>query len=123
MRSAHYTHKHIEKAGEGLNTACLYLILAGVFAMLYMAAQPDRTSRKHHREPESDVVGSISETDYLIAVSSAKQKAPPLTRAQLDEMDRQASLQTRPEDVAKLKPKAKAAYYATLKRSVWNAVE
>lgn len=105
---------HIELAADRLNQGCNILIWGAAAIAVFMYSttpEPHKAIKLAHTEQLSD----ISETDYLLAISYAK-TAPKikLTESQMQELDRQASLQTRPEDIVRLKPKAKAVYYATL---------
>jgi len=126
MRSLHPTpnsrfeHK-VERAAEGFNSLCLYLPLIAFFSWVLLAEKPaERVAVKRTASIEREV----TEEQYLVAVSSAKTNAVKLTDEQVAEMDMWAAKATNPEDVKKLKPKAKAVYYASLNRgSVWEAVK
>lgn len=125
MRSFHLNpdsklaHK-VDKAGERLNSLCLYLIPATFFSILLLGSQP---YNRHEMHNQASYQREVTEDEYLIAVSSAKQKAPKLSEAELQDMDMWAAKATNPEDVRKMKPKAKATYYASLRGSVWEAIQ
>lgn len=106
---------HVERAGDMLNSLFLYGILGSVFALLILSNQPykqaDARTNRH-----ASVEREVTEEEYLVAVSSAKTSAVKLTEEQVAEMDMWAAKATNPDDVKKLKPKAKAVYYATLNR-------
>lgn len=131
MRSLHpkpYSRfdSKIERAAEGLNSLCLYMIPIAVFSWLILGSQPyEAKTVKHTRPAVEQQVGDISEMDYLMAISAAKTVKGKLSPAEIAEMDMWASKATNPADIDRMKPKAKAAYYASLNKqqSLWSVVE
>lgn len=121
---------HVEATGDRLNAACLYLVPIAFFSWVFFST-PDQYANKpakHTRPAVEQQVGDISEMDYLLAISEAKKPGRKLTSAEIAEMDMWASKATNPADVDRMKPKAKAAYYASLRgeqqvASVWEALE
>ena len=111
----------VERAAETLNQGCNVLLWGAAIVAVFMWNAPTPKHNPLHNRPATtergEEVGSLSDAKYLLAVmtggSEAKHSAK-LTENELRDLDRLASLQTRPEDVAKLKPKARANYQATL---------
>ncbi len=102
---------HIERTAEGLNQGCNVILWLSAAVLLFVYNAP--VKQRHNEQHASR---QLSERDYLFAVADSRHGSKP-SESDLQAIEQQFAMETRQEDIDRMKPKARARYYASLGRA------